>query len=100
VALSRLGQFARRDYYLVDIGSARVMEDDMSNDFGEIVHEVKESPWKLGVIYFDPDDRRLIVKQRSGLGWTLNMAKPISWVLLLGVVALLVRNATKSGAKR
>jgi uncharacterized membrane protein len=72
----------------------------MSAAVGEIVHEVKANPWKLGVIYFDPDDRRLIVRQRTGLGWTLNMAKPIAWVVVFVVVAIFLKNASQRAAER
>ena len=57
----------------------------MGNPFGEIVHEVKKNPWRFGIIYADPDDRRLVVRQRTGLGWTLNFGRPLSWVIL-GVI--------------
>jgi len=35
--------------------------------------------WKLGIVYFCPDDPRVIVRQRLPLGWTWNFANP--WVL-------------------
>ena len=37
-----------------------------------------------GAIYFNPEDRRVLVRRRSGLplAWTLNMAHPVSWVVL------------------
>ncbi|HEY8446479.1 MAG TPA: DUF5808 domain-containing protein [Thermomicrobiales bacterium] len=52
----------------------------------EIVHEVKSNPWKLGVIYADPDDPRLVVPHRIGLGWTLNMAQPKAWLIVAGIL--------------
>ena len=61
----------------------------MSQPFGEIIHEVKRNPWKLGVLYVDPDDRRLIVRQRTGLGWTLNLGQPLSWVLVGAFVGIM-----------
>ena len=54
----------------------------MSKPFGEIIHEVKKNPWRLGIIYADPEDRRLIVRQRTGWGWTLNFGRPLAWVIL------------------
>jgi uncharacterized membrane protein len=71
----------------------------MTAELGEIVHEVKQSPWRLGVIYFNPDDRRLVVRQRRRIGWTLNMAKPIAWVLLAPVIALILRELTHRSEK-
>lgn len=72
----------------------------MSTEVGEIVHEVKQSPWRFGVIYYNPDDQRLVVRQRTGLGWTLNMAKPLAWAVLVPIVVLLVRNLTHRPKER
>jgi uncharacterized membrane protein len=60
----------------------------VSKPFGEIIHEVKKNPWRLGIIYADPEDRRLIVRQRTGLGWTLNFGRPLSWAILAVTVGI------------
>lgn len=38
--------------------------------------------WKAGVIYVNPGDSSLVVRKRSGLGWTLNMGHWASWVII------------------
>ncbi|MCX5772439.1 MAG: DUF1648 domain-containing protein [Candidatus Hydrogenedentes bacterium] len=43
--------------------------------------------WKWGVFYNNPDDMRLWVEKRSGMGWTLNMAHKASWWVLAGLMA-------------
>lgn len=43
------------------------------------------SKWLLGLIYYDPHDPSIFVQKRSGLGFTLNMARPASWVILGGI---------------
>lgn len=45
--------------------------------------------WKLGVFYYRPEDPALFVRKRSGLGVTLNFARPLSWLLLASFVALI-----------
>jgi uncharacterized membrane protein len=35
-----------------------------------------------GTIYWNPRDERLWVPKRLGIGWTLNFAKPLAWVVL------------------
>ena len=35
--------------------------------------------WR-GVLYVNPEDPRLIVPKRSGIGWTFNFSRPIAWV--------------------
>lgn len=41
--------------------------------------------WKL--FYYNPDDPRLLVEKRLGVGYTFNFARPASW-LILGLVLL------------
>ncbi|MCR5624551.1 MAG: DUF5808 domain-containing protein [Lachnospiraceae bacterium] len=43
--------------------------------------------WKYGMFYYNPNDPRLNVEKRAGLGATVNMAHPVGKVLL-GVMAL------------
>jgi uncharacterized membrane protein len=46
--------------------------------------------WKLGLFYFNPDDPAVFVEKRFGLGWTTNFARPLVWLLILGLVAVSV----------
>lgn len=48
--------------------------------------------WKAGVFYYNPDDNRLWVEKRSGMGWTLNMAHNASWWFLAGIAAFFILN--------
>ena len=45
--------------------------------------------WKLGLIYFNPDDPALMVEKRFGIGWTLNFANKKAW-LLMGVLVVFI----------
>ncbi|MBM0065492.1 DUF1648 domain-containing protein [Alkalicoccobacillus gibsonii] len=42
--------------------------------------------WKLGQIYVNPNDPSLFLEKRFGVGWTVNFARPVAWLLLAGVV--------------
>jgi uncharacterized membrane protein len=45
---------------------------------------------KLGILYFNKEDKRIIVPKRIGfLGWTLNFANPIVYVILIGGLCIL-----------
>ena len=44
--------------------------------------------WLLGSIYYNPDDKRLNVEKRAGMGGTINMAHPVG--KLIGVITLVV----------
>jgi uncharacterized membrane protein len=46
--------------------------------------------WKIGILYFNKEDRRVIVPKRINfLGWTLNFANPIVYVILIGGLCIL-----------
>jgi uncharacterized membrane protein len=53
--------------------------------------------WKLIIFYYNPDNPRVFVPKRVGLGWTVNFAKPIIWVpgvvlIAAGVYFAIVNN--------
>ena len=39
--------------------------------------------YRWGLIYMNPDDPRILVPKRIGIGWTLNFGRPISWLILI-----------------
>jgi uncharacterized membrane protein len=47
-----------------------------------------DANWIGGIIYYNRNDPALLVERRMGMGMTLNMAHPLSWVILLATVAL------------
>jgi len=48
----------------------------------------EDQHWKLAILYFNPDDRRVFLPKRTGLGFTLNFANPWSIAILIAIVAL------------
>ena len=38
--------------------------------------------WKFGVFYVNPADPAIFVPKRFGIGYTLNFARPFSWLIL------------------
>ncbi len=44
--------------------------------------------WKLGSIYYNPDDPSLFIEKRVGIGWTINAARPMAWVVMLAPLLL------------
>jgi len=50
----------------------------------------EEEYWKWGFIYYNPTDPKVFLPKRSGLGYTLNFAKPISIILILSVIIVIV----------
>lgn len=51
----------------------------------------KQFNWKLGILYFNPQDPSLFLPQRFGVGWTVNLGRPLVWVIgVLFTVVLVV----------
>lgn len=44
--------------------------------------------WKWGLFYFNPQDAALLVEKRIGIGYALNFARPMAWVLVFIMVFL------------
>lgn len=51
--------------------------------------------WKFGVFYYNKEDKRLVLPKRvKWMGWTLNFARPVSYISILVLVAILVGLST------
>ena len=44
--------------------------------------------WYLGLLYYNRNDPAIMVEKRFGFGYTLNMARPASWAILIALVGL------------
>lgn len=49
--------------------------------------------WKAGMFYFNSDDPAIMVEARFGVGYTLNLGRPLSWVILALLVGLPLASA-------
>jgi uncharacterized membrane protein len=57
-----------------------------------MVRDTDPRHWKLVVFYCNPEESRLMVPKRTGIGFTLNFARPAAWAItaiLLAIVAIL-----------
>ena len=41
--------------------------------------------WKAGIFYWNKDDASLILPKRFGVGWTMNWARPVAWLIVGGI---------------
>jgi uncharacterized membrane protein len=48
-----------------------------------------DSCWLLGRLYFNRADPALFVEKRIGLGYTLNLENPVSWLVVIVAVTAL-----------
>ena len=47
--------------------------------------------WKMGIFYFNKKDKRIFPPKRlKYFGWTVNFANPISFFILLAMIALVI----------
>lgn len=46
-----------------------------------------DAHWRLGMIYYNPDDAAIWVEKRFGVGYTVNFARPLAWAILLAMLA-------------
>jgi uncharacterized membrane protein len=44
--------------------------------------------WKAGIFYYNPDDPAIFVSQRVGIGYTMNFANKLSWVVVAGMLLI------------
>ena len=84
--LMRLGQGGNR------MPSAQRTDSDSTAPVGD---RTEDRFWKLGVFYFNRNDPSVMVERRFGIGYTVNFAHPLAWVImLLPVLALIVVTTT------
>jgi len=44
--------------------------------------------WKMGLFYYNPGDPSLFIEKRFGIGYTMNMARPVVWGMLGALLVL------------
>lgn len=53
--------------------------------------------WKAGIFYYNPNDASIFIEKRMGIGWSINFARPMGWVLLLLPLAIIILIASFTG---
>lgn len=43
--------------------------------------------WRVGLLYINRADPAVVVPDRVGVGWTLNLGNPVAWLIIGGIVA-------------
>lgn len=67
-------------------GGSRVNITETSQ--GEVIDQDNDKYWKLGQFYFNKNDPSLFLEKRFGVGWTINLARPQAWIILLTILIL------------
>ncbi|MEC5424148.1 DUF5808 domain-containing protein [Virgibacillus sp. C22-A2] len=69
-------------------GGSRVNSD--SGETGDIMDYDDDKFWKLGQFYFNKNDPALFLEKRFGVGWTINLARPLAWIIFLAIILIAV----------
>jgi uncharacterized membrane protein len=72
--------------FLLFIGGTlfiRVMRRTAAPEGPPIGDTTPDSSWILGRLYFNRADPTLFVERRMGLGYTLNLGNPWSWLVMI-----------------
>jgi len=71
-------------------GGSRLNIDIVDEEVEGITNYDDDQYWKLGIFYFNKNDPSIFVEKRFGVGWTLNFAHPIGYlVLFLPIIIIL-----------
>jgi uncharacterized membrane protein len=57
---------------------------------GRTVNRDDDRLYRWGLFYFNRDDPSVFVHKRFGVGWTLNFARPVTWLVFGAIVAMAV----------
>ncbi|MFZ3591126.1 DUF1648 domain-containing protein [Bacillus sp. DJP31] len=57
---------------------------------GNVIDRDDDKYWKFGQVYFNKNDPSLFLEKRFGIGWTINYARPVALLILLGIVLLAI----------
>lgn len=55
----------------------------------DTMRQDEDAHWKCGIFYVNASDASLIVPKRFGVGWTMNLGRAGSWLIILGMLAFL-----------
>ena len=56
----------------------------------DIIDRDDDKYWKLGQFYFNKNDPALFLEKRFGVGWTINIARPLAWIIFLVIIGLAI----------
>ncbi|WP_243259377.1 DUF5808 domain-containing protein [Clostridium sp. 'deep sea'] len=56
---------------------------------GEVATKKDDDYWVAGLLYYNKNDPSLFIEKRAGIGYTVNFANKISWLLLAVIIAFI-----------
>jgi uncharacterized membrane protein len=100
ILLGTLGLAAVVTFVLIRTGQGGTRLADASHSAFEsggedtpIGDRTPDRYWKAGMFYINPDDPAVMVESRFGVGYTLNLGRPLAWAILILLVVVPVAAA-------
>ncbi len=69
-------------------GGSRVRLTGVAAGGARTVNRDDDRLYRWGIVYFNRDDPAVLVPKRFGFGWTLNLARPVTWLVFAAIVAM------------
>ncbi|MBC1435811.1 DUF1648 domain-containing protein [Listeria rocourtiae] len=71
-------------------GGSRIKLDENPQENQSRPVRSDDENWKFGVFYFNRRDPAIFIEKRFGVGWTINMARPIAWISVVAIIAIII----------
>ncbi len=71
--------------YTTGQGGSRIKNGTVITN-GKSINRDDDRYWKLGIFYINREDPALFLEKRFGVGWTINIARPVAWMLFLVII--------------
>lgn len=68
----------------------RKIQEDLTKDTGRDLYIDEDDAWIGGIIYYNPNNKKLFVNYRVGTNVTVNVARPAGKVFLAITILLLI----------
>jgi uncharacterized membrane protein len=69
-------------HHLNDVRAREVEPSKFQTESGVFGDGTLDEHWKWGIFYYNPDDPALLVEKRFGVGYTLNFARSLAWIIM------------------
>lgn len=78
--------------YAFKVGQSgtRLKVDIVDEEVEGITNYDDDQYWKKGVFYFNKNDPSIFVEKRFGVGWTINFANPLGYLILFGPIIVIL----------
>lgn len=75
---------------MIGQGGSKLKETVKEESDNSVTNVDDDEYWKLGSIYYNPNDPSVFVEKRFGIGWTLNFGNKTALAITIGFVILMI----------